>query len=482
MSAIITNKFRKNSRELFINDIGNPATEDYFVGIGKSEPWPDVGGDPESALNYSVPLPDNTLVESSDVLRNLISLLKVESTFTTIPRNEWVSGRVYKVYDPTDTNIFNLESIGPISHYPCYISHADKIYVCLRNNEFSSTGSITNIALDDFENSPSLLDDGYMWAYVCDLAVNSDFFTDQFVDIPTDISNQIAIGEAKTATGGMVYGFKIIDGGTLTGQANFNDITLIGKGIDAVSGEIIALSDFAIRTSGVDAAGFAVNIDTNSNTITSILITSEGGLQTGYLEASVLVNDVETNIIPMVAPIDGFGFSPRSDLPSFYAGLSVKFVGNAGGEAPIGVGYRQVSLVKGATRTDNDGENASPNIYDTLKYLEVSSSSAIPIAAGTIITHTSNFAKAYLDYVDGNRVYYHQNSSSEINQKPFETDGSASVTFTAPGEQPTSNYSITSLGQGEYNEGSGEVIFLENRKAILRNNNQQEDIKLVIQF
>ena len=42
--------------------------------------------------------------------------------------------------------------------------------------------------------------------------------------------------------------------------------------------------------------------------------------------------------------------------------------------------------------------------------------------------------------------------------------------------------SITVLGQGEYNPGTGEALFLENRKAILRNSNQQEDIKLVIQF
>ena len=34
MSAIITNQFRKNSRELFINDIGDSTTDDYFIGIG----------------------------------------------------------------------------------------------------------------------------------------------------------------------------------------------------------------------------------------------------------------------------------------------------------------------------------------------------------------------------------------------------------------------------------------------------------------
>jgi len=48
MSAIITNQFRKNSRELFINDID--TNTNYFIGIGKSEPWPDDGGVEESDL------------------------------------------------------------------------------------------------------------------------------------------------------------------------------------------------------------------------------------------------------------------------------------------------------------------------------------------------------------------------------------------------------------------------------------------------
>jgi len=56
------------------------------------------------------------------------------------------------------------------------------------------------------------------------------------------------------------------------------------------------------------------------------------------------------------------------------------------------------------------------------------------------------------------------------------------ITFTAPGGTTTANYAVSSLGQGEYNQGSGETLFLENRKAILRNSNQQEDIKLIIQF
>lgn len=469
MSAIITNQFRKNSRELFINDISDVTTDDYFIGIGKSEPWPTINGLEESALDYSVPLPTNTIVEKSDALKNLISLLKVQNTYSVIPRNEWASGRVYKVYDPNDPNIFNFETIGNTSYYPCYMAHNNHIFVCLNND--NNTPSTTNITATTY-GTPAILSDGYVWAYVCDLTTTSNFYTDQFVDIPADITSPTDITNAINATGGLIYGFKVIDGGTSI--PNDVDITLVGK--DS-SGAVI--TDVAIRTGTINNAPYDVTIV--NGVITSITFTTNA-FPTGYLEASVIVEGVETNIQPLVAPIEGFGFSPRSDLPSFYAGLYGSYVGAEGGEAPTNIGFRQVSLVKGPTRTDNDSPpNDTLNIYDTLQYLELSSSTGIPVDPGTIIEHATNNAKAYLDYVDTttNRAYYHQNSNADINQKPFET---GNVTFTAPGGSSTGNFQVTALGQGEYNQGSGETLFLENRKAILRNSNQQEDIKLVIQF
>ena len=471
MSAIITNQFRKNSRELFINDIGDSTTDDYFIGIGKTEPWPTINGVDEDNINYTVPLPTNTLIEKEDTLKNLISLLKVQETFSVIPRNEWRSGRIYKVYDPYDPNIFNFETIGATAYYPCYMTHNDKVFVCLSNND--NQVSTTNVTATTY-SSPSILSDSYVWAYVCDLSATSNFNTDQFVDIPADLTvNTTPANNAINATGGRVYGFKVIDGGSnIVGD---EDILLVGK--DS-SGAVIA--DNAIRTGSSDGGGFSVTISNNS--ITKIEITGGTGFKSGYVDASVIVDGIETNIRPLVAPINGFGFSPRSDLPSFYAGLFGQFSGNISGEAPINVGFRQVSLVKGPTRTDNDTPaNASLNVFDTLQYLEFSGVNGIPSDAGTIITHTTHGQKAFLDYVDAttNRVYYHQNSSEEINEKPFDA---GAVTFTIPGGSATSSFQISTLGQGEYNPGTGEALFLENRKAILRNSNQQEDIKLVIQF
>ena len=466
MSAIITNQFRKNSRELFIDDF---STSNYFIGIGKSEPWPTINGIEESNINYSVPLPTNTIVEKSDVLKNLISLLKVQETFAVIPRNEWVSGRVYKVYDPSDPNIFNYETIGSTAYYPCYMTHNNHVFVCLNNN--NDGPSTTNVTAATF-TIPSELTDGYVWAYVCSLNTTSNFYTDQFVDISADITDPTDISDAVTATGGLVYGFKVIDGGSgLDGQ---EDILLVGKDSNGA-----VKADVTLRSGGNDVSPYSVTIA--SGTIIDISFATDN-FPNDYSEASIIVVGKDTNIQPLVAPIDGFGYSPRSDLPSFYAGLYASYVGAEGGEAPINIGFRQVSLIKDPTRTDNDTPaDDSLDIYDTLQYLGLSSVEGITADAGTIIEHTSNGAKAYLDYVDSanSRVYYHQNSNGDINQKPFET---GNVNFTTPGGTTSASFTINALGDGEYDQGSGKTLFLENRKAILRNSNQQEDIKLVIQF
>ena len=541
MSAIITNQFRKNSRELFINDIGDVTTDDYFIGIGKSEPWPTINNVEETDLAYSVPLPTNTINEKKDVLKNLFSLLKVQETFSVIPRNEWVRGRVYKVYDPYDPNVFNYETVGNTAYYPCYMTHDDKIFVCLNND--NNTASTTNITETTYHD-PIILSDGYVWAYVCEVNNNSNFYTDQFIDVPNDITDQTDITSSLNATGGLVYGFKIIDGGTSI--SNDVDIRLVGKSLvtpvtltaEALGGQDVVVVDaidhlqvgdsVASSVAGIPnntvinsidtgtkevtlsndlsqtmAAGAVLvisapaiaddpirdgtndqppyNVTITNGVITSITFTTNSWPK-GYIEASVIVDDHETNIQPLIAPINGFGYSPKSDLPTFYAGLYGSYAGAEGGEAPINIGFRQVSLIKGPTRSDNDSPaNDTLNIYDALQYLQLSSVTGIPTDAGTIIEHGANNARGYLDYVDivNNRVYYHQNSNGDINQKSFTT---GNVTFTAPGGTTTANYAVSSLGQGEYNQGSGETLFLENRKAILRNSNQQEDIKLIIQF
>ena len=464
MSAIITNQFRRNSRKLFLEDVSeaNPSSK-YFIGIGKSDPWPTVNNVSEDDFGYNVQLPSNSMLDSSDALKNLIGLLKVQGTFAVIPRNEWETGRVYKVYDATDINVFNIDSTA--GHYPAYVTSNDNVYVCLSNNNGNS-GSTYQPAFDPSSDNnliaPKTQVDGYTWAYVCSLSTISDFYTDQFVDIPLD--NGDDAGTLSVATGGLLYGFKVIDGGSnLTGNEN---ILIRGN---KSNGEEVQMF-----LSNPLAGDFTVTFD--GGAITSITPAVNNSVWiTNLKQASAEVEGKDAHIIPLIAPIDGFGAAPQDDLPSFYGGLFASYVGSVAGEIPANLTFRQISLVKDPDVTVQD---STLNVIDTLKHISVANTTGLPITKGTII-EGANGAKAFLDYIEGVNVYYHQNSSPDINQRAFNASGG--VSFTAP-DGTTGSTEIDGTYDAEYVDNSGEVLFLENRKPITRNENQQEDVKLVIQF
>ena len=94
MSAIITNNFRRNSCENFISQLQTNQNS-YFIGIGKSDKWPDSTSYSEDDQLFSVPLPNGTIIEDQDVLDNLISLVKVQQQDILTPKNRWESGRTY---------------------------------------------------------------------------------------------------------------------------------------------------------------------------------------------------------------------------------------------------------------------------------------------------------------------------------------------------------------------------------------------------
>jgi hypothetical protein len=541
MAAIITNDFRKNSTHLLLESIVN--SQNYFLGIGKSDKWPtdDNGYDEESSL-YSVPLPQNTIAEKRDAINNLQTLVKVQSTFTLFPRNEWVAGRRYKVYDQTDPNTFNYTIEDAQEMFPSYVTYKGKVYICLENgNGAISTSAIPSDYIDfkdevnDTYIRSSLGTDGYTWAFV---QLNSDtstdaFYTDSFIPALADLDpvSQIAdIQNAKAATGGLIYGFKILNGGS--GIIATDTITLVGR--DDIDG----IKDDVLIADGVTTTPFTVTISGGAITELAItdLITDQETLKL-YSQASVIVDGhPEVNIVPMIAPIEGFGYSPKSDLPTWYAGIAANFDGDVETEALTNTTFRQVTLIKqpqrnikhyntyaeilalgtgesntfyvddsgpavytwngsnfvesvGVTEPDNDNggaDYAPEEAYDALYYMTFDAGAGgltREYEVGSVITQPSTGAKAFVDGVDMDlgRIYYHQNSSPDVNLKPFDPDETA-LEILEVGSGTPEAFTIISIIYPEHVHNTGDCLFIENRKRIERDPNQTETVKLVIQF
>ena len=245
MAAIITDDFRKNNIERFIDDVSssqspNSTAVNYYVGIGKTDPWDrDANGRSETETGFIVPLPDGSILEKADIKKNLMTLIKIDSTdvLRLVPQIEFRVGSTYKVYDPTDTSCFDADA--QLDELPCFVMYTDslghsKLYVCLGNNGGQATTtriptmpSGENFPFGVVQNATSA--DGYIWAYidyfnkesVTNLFADSKTFVNVTPDnlVDTRLNNITGHGEgsayengrqrASRVTAGLVYGFRI---------------------------------------------------------------------------------------------------------------------------------------------------------------------------------------------------------------------------------------------------------------------------------
>lgn len=530
-----------------------------------------------------------------------MTLIKVESTdvLRLIPQVKFQTGQKYKVYDPADPTCFDSSASDDLK--PCYALYTgsdniSRIYVCLGNNN----GGLTTEPIPDL-NTGSLgpfiaaqnSTDGYIWAYVSTFKTGaSNKFSNSrtFMDVPkdTEIDAWLADGtdngrsRAAQGTAGLLYSFNIsklrpgnaypgvhprtVAGGSalsativgthINGTAiSANNTCQVETGSDGqITNVVWSLSQAQAlgygRTTTVDSAGAAVS---------GLSATGNGGIK----EASLIITDSEltiggvasgqgdhdgggfqkAEIKCLIAPQNGFGHSPQSDLPSYYAGISADFKGTVGldseaddsgeneyvAEALVDVTVREVSLLRDTNNTmtnkyasgdhkeddspyEDTSDYTAEQALNCLQYLQVASTSssirsnaalANAISGAYIQEETSGVqSRAWLDQVShiettdpadadpgttgsqagGFRIYFHQNSDRRINKKAFPSNGSISFRNPNGSKISTDNVTYTAVSQGEYVQGEGDVLFTEFREPITRSDQQTEEVRLILQF
>jgi hypothetical protein len=495
MAAIITDEFRKQLAASIVTE--NSSTDalvpDYYIGIGKTDPWTDLLTG-ESVTNFAPSVPDGSIREREEVKENLMALIKVptDKAVRVVPRITWATSKIYKVYDPGDPTCFIPTSIGGTSYEPCYVVHNDKLWVCLYNKATGvnqGLGAVTTSSDEPASTDAANLYAGsisgiansnYTWAYVQDVDNASIAFnTNQFVKVrDTDLPSGTAKTNAEDATGGLAYGIKVTNIGS--GYTTDPTITIVGNKGDVTN----------------------ATFTRSNSTITFIEFDGKSG-GTDYTDASVVISGgggtgAEARVI--IAPPNGFGFNSADDLPSYYVGFEASLEGDLEGDAAI-IAYRQLSLLRGlesvVRKTDEGADSGGTTKYaevetlDALKYFVCASTEDLTtitsqITPGDIIEDNATGAKAFVDHIDtsgsNDRVYFHQNNNDLVTKESFSTSGTIKIVTRAGGTTVDASIAYDSIGNGEYQRKTGEVIFYENRTPITRSSQQTEEIKLVIQL
>jgi len=454
MPAIITDTLKRQ----LIGTLFTEATSgvvNYYIGVGRSETWDS---------SDTVPTPTNSLRTQRNARFPLQAVKKVADVSHVVPRYTWSQGSIYNAYD-------DIYSTVPDNSY-YVLTDENQVYICLQQGRTSAGIAVTStIKPTGTLIKPFTTSDGYVWKYLYSLggATSSRFLSSNF--IPVQIINdsatspllnsiqqtQAAIQEA--ASPGQIVGIKLKTGGT--GYTSAPTVSINGSGSGAAAtatvsgGAIVKIEMDASVDSGI----------TMGHSYTFAGISFSGGGGSGATARAIL------------GPDAGIGADARNDLSSTSLMFNVKPAGAENDDFFINQDFRQIVLMK-SIGDSADGTSYSEDTGRVLRYLQLTSvSDASTFQADQTIT--SGNASAIIDAIDSDRIYAHQTEDTGF--VSFAEGASVSST---PGSGTLKSAGFDADDDAFTNEDvnnfSGDILYVENRAAVLRSADQTEDIKVVI--
>ena len=503
--ALVTDNFRIYAAESFRNTL--TATNKVYMFVGRAKTWgsSDVPptGEPLDSFEYA-----RTSYGDSVAFKRV----DVSDTALVIPRVDWIDptkttggvGRTYSMYKP-DYAPTKTTANGSSRLYDSnfYVMNSDfNVYKCLYNGQspeyprgrpslVEPTGTSTTII--ETSDSPGVY--SYRWKYLYTIDADNilKFVTTEFIPV---LSNSLV---QSAANAGSVDTVVIENAGSGYNNGQFTNVPIRG--------------DYNVN-GGTQAA---CTVTVVSGSISSVTITTAGS---GYSFASIDVslipnigNGVNADLDVVLPPNGGHGFDSVRELGAYRLMFASKLeTTSAFVDFPNDLTYRRVGLVLNPTDY-NTTTICSQNTRSAVKAMMFPQAGAgTPsgnFVAGETITQTTTNAKGlvvsydsttkvlkyYQDSVDGtvngNVIAFAGNnqitgSASSYTATPDQTFGTSSVPLT----QITIGVSVYELGlsfvEGYANEeielNSGEILYLDNRIPITRSADQNEELKVVIEF
>ena len=451
MTAVITDRFRHSIVTDIIDGI-NDSSSTYYIGLGRSEYWDS---------SDTAPTPTNDLAEVREFRQSLQAIKKITATSYVVPRINWISGTTYAQYDDTQ--------VGYPSPSYYVMTENFGVYICLRTGRNAAGSTVAStIEPSGSNNHPFETADGYVWKFLYTIsALEANYFlSSNYMPVSKIIGSldsdatgiQTKHKEIQdTAQSGMITSILVTDGGS--GYTSPPTITITGNGTTATA---IATIDSSVDSGSVTRIEFENDSSTlaypTNYDYAAISITGGGG---SGASARAIISDE-----------DGIGFDARKDLKSSALMLHTKVSGSEE-DFIVVQDFRQVGLIRDPKKYGSDSDFID-NTGNALRSLTLSAINTAFSVDKTIVGSTSG-TKAYIDEVDSDIIYYHQNSVTGYGTF---TLGEALTESDGPGSGLVG--SITD--SAEFDPFSGDVLYIDNRSAVERMSNQIEDIKIILQL
>jgi hypothetical protein len=313
MTAITTTNLRINSAEQLLESVSEPASTMLYVSYGKNTPW----------ANDSLPnTASDTIADKNEVWRDVIGGKKVTGNDITlvIKRVDWTTNTVYTQYDDTANNLYDANT-------QFYVLTSDyNVYKCLYNNNSSNSTSMPTYT--SF-NTTSTESDGYVWKYMYTLNTKEKqrFLLDAWMPVKS-----LTLDDGSAQWG--------IQSAAVDGAIDIILVSNSGSGFTNSSNVSISI------TGDGSGANATVYVNTVSNTVANIVVTSKG---TGYTFANVIISGgggSGANARAIIGPYGGHGSNPVYELGGSNILMDVLIKGTEDGVLIANNDYRQVSIIK----------------------------------------------------------------------------------------------------------------------------------------
>jgi len=485
MAAIITNKFRINNAEQFVESFSESAATTYYLFIGRAHSWAtdaDVQGNSiNEGTDASPPTPNDDVTSEFYNYDDMIGAKLISSSDVShvIPRRNWTTGTTYDMYEHniSSSNAANSGATNLFDSNFFVMNSSNAVYKVIENDgATASTVEPTSTSNSIFETS-----DGYRWKYMYSLtsAETLNFMSTDFIHVSTDSTVSAAAVDGALDTILVVSGgssFNTSSGSTISG------IPIRGDGSGGVAS--VTISSGAITAATVTTAGsgytFAYIRDADI-----IAATNAGGAGSG------------SNLNVIIPPKGGHGSNAVKELGGFFVMLNKSLVG-VEGTSDIGVGndFRRIGLVRDPT---NFGTStvASATTRRQLYAIKFGSVSGTFTADEEINQASTGAVGKVVEFDSTNLIlYYYQTRFPDVgtdsNGNLTAFSGANAITGQSSSASATPDTSNSNTVNGvEFSSGyanpelaydSGDIIYVEERSPITRASDQTENVKLIIEF
>lgn len=515
----------ENLKKAFSNSTDNLSSVGYIF-VGKSLPY---------ANDSVVENITETVFTEREVWDNMIAAKKIagENLQLVIPKYEYVNNTTYRQYD--DRILVSQLVTENVSQQlkPMYVMNSDgQVYKCIGNNN----GGISNTEpTGDYSLAANgniiVPTDGYIWKYLYKVSSSNEFETNTWIPVPTTTgklgfttSDTVSIdGEINTiqlinvGSGYIDSVIKIESFNVACSILTVNTSTfsaqnlVVGMGIsgNGIVGDVsIALVDVAqskivLSSPTVSSGGGLANnynvytrvvvqgdgtgVETSDtvrcdvvldgNTIEKIVVTEEGK---NYSWANVFIYGTGSNAAAraIIAPKYGHGYNPARELGAQNVMISVKIGeidSTEGNLISNDISFRQVGLLK------------DPQLYGNSSPVKYSAASPfISQTFDVIMFEGPSYAINELVYQGPSEEDFifkgHVNSYLNGLLKLTNVKGTLSNTALLKSATVPNGRQVLGRVLPTFQPYSGDILFVENRNRVFRENGQFENIKLIIKY